>query len=385
MGRWQVSGWILVSLWACSSETKQSLLPPPATSVSAQGGAAGVPASTNGGARESEGGATTESAGAGGDASEPVEYLPAPTDVATISDCGGGVSLAAWGDNLYLSEPETGRVRALPLTGGEATDLAVGQDRPTQIAADASGVYWLNAGNDPGTSAIMKCDFEASASRALVTSATERLLAFALANGKLYYSAGARAYQTGTDEAHADGVVVGIALGSNDQNEPVESGYIDALAVTATHLAFSEEYGENVWSHSLAAAAGDRNQYSKLGRNFGSNHQLLAVHEGYAYWQFQNVVLRRSLAGLDSIWVDVAHTWAMAQMSALVLDDSRLYIASEDGYIFAHSLEPSLDPNQQLDGTGLIARDQGKITSMVVVGRKLYFVNDDCQVRYVAL
>lgn len=450
MGLRQVLGWIGVSLWACSGETNQTLLPPPATSTGgakAPGDLAGAPALADGGA--AEGGAA--SLGAAGAATEPLDLscgtaydcssgaecihfmclcpaeapdhcpgdpkpfctdlrreplhcgkcghecapkqgcfdgqcLPAPTEVATLSDCGGGVSLAAWGDTLYLSEPQTGRVRALALSSSKVTDFAVQQDHPKQIAADASGVYWINAPITPGSGgALMKRDLEAQAPRALVTSSTDPILAFTLANDQLYYAVGARVHQTGTDEAHANDVVVGMALSSNDKGEPVEAGLIDGLAVTATHLAFSEQYGENVWSHQLAAAVNDRNQYVKLGRNHTSNHQLLAVHAGFAYWEFYGTVVRRSLTGLDSGSMSVAPAWSNGPMSSLVLDDSRLYLSSEEGQIFAHSLEPAVDANQDPEPTWLLTSDQGKITSMVAVGRKLYFINDACQLRYVNL
>lgn len=311
-----------------------------------------------------------------------------PTEVALATDCGGELSLAAFGTHLYFTEPTTGRVRTMPLAGGEISDIALNQLKPTAIGVDASGVYWLNNGNgSPGSSAIMKRDFGAPAARALVSGDATPLNALAIANGKLYYALGSRAHQRGTDEAHTDDVVVGMNVVVKETGEAVEeSGPIDSLAVNATHIAWANDVDGTVQSHPLALAdLAKGSDFRLLGRNYASNPQALAIGGSYAFWNFGVEVMRASLVDAASSWKGVADGWTPDAMTALVLDDSRLYGASADGFILAHSLEPPLDWPRDPEPTWPLTRDQGKITSMVVVGRELYFVNDACAIRKLAL
>jgi len=69
----------------------------------------------------------------------------------------GSVRMALSGATLYLTAKMSGAVQALQSPAVPLLTSASGQTGPSQIAADASGVYWVVAGDGSlGSSKLMK-------------------------------------------------------------------------------------------------------------------------------------------------------------------------------------------------------------------------------------
>lgn len=74
---------------------------------------------------------------------------PVPKELAT--GLAGARRFVFDGDALFVTSaglsPTSGRVVRVALDGSGATDVATGQNGPSYITADASGLYWVNAGD----------------------------------------------------------------------------------------------------------------------------------------------------------------------------------------------------------------------------------------------
>jgi hypothetical protein len=71
-----------------------------------------------------------------------VAKFPAPFSVS--SGLKSPFGLAIVGGALFASVQTGGQVVTAAVSGGATTTLASGQSKPGPIAADASGVYWIN-------------------------------------------------------------------------------------------------------------------------------------------------------------------------------------------------------------------------------------------------
>ena len=68
---------------------------------------------------------------------------------------------------------------------------------------------------------------------------------------------------------------------------------------------------------------------------------------------------------------------------AFALSDTRIYAASFFGAVFAHSLTPPSDPNDDktIVPPVLIAIEQGGVTSMVLDAHNVYWMTTECVLR----
>lgn len=65
--------------------------------------------------------------------------------LAPASNAEGAHAIALDAERVYFTDAVEGSVRSVPLSGGEATTLAICQGQPTALAVDASNVYWIDA------------------------------------------------------------------------------------------------------------------------------------------------------------------------------------------------------------------------------------------------
>ncbi len=68
----------------------------------------------------------------------------------------GVTSITVGGSFLYWTWEFDGTVKKVPITGGEVTLLASGQDFPVGIAVDDHSVYWTNEDNGGSNGTVMQ-------------------------------------------------------------------------------------------------------------------------------------------------------------------------------------------------------------------------------------
>lgn len=78
----------------------------------------------------------------------------APTDL--LLGLASPQRIASDGANLFVTEQGGGRVLAVPLAGGASVVLASGQASPTELALDATWVYWTNHAATGGIARVPK-------------------------------------------------------------------------------------------------------------------------------------------------------------------------------------------------------------------------------------
>jgi hypothetical protein len=315
----------------------------------------------------------------------------APTELTTAAGC-GAIHLALQGTDLYWTETQTGAVRSIPLAGGAATDVATGQLSPTQIAADASGIYWTNQGDGTaGSSTVMKqpLPLTATAPIALATSpAADPILAIAVSAGKVYYTLGSDVHQVSTDETDTTDVIVGTAT-NYDLMPPLPAGEPSALAVSDSVVVWATTNRNGVELDDLTAETtlDDMTGYVELGQSVGS---LLVSNVGvdatYAYWADGDKFVRNTVDAMTPsgtiIWENPDLT---SPISAFAIDAMNVYasVGLPGNSIYKHSLEP---PADLVSDTTLIkvAGEQTNPTSVVLDATNVYWATEDCAIRYSA-
>ncbi len=154
-----------------------------------------------------------------------------PEELAKASKC-GSVRLALLGSQLFWTEQQSGRVRAVAVTGGDVAEVASGQVAPGRIAIDEHGVYWVASGDGTsGSSEVMAAALPlGNAPVALKTApGTDPFVGVAVQAGKLYYGLLHDIHSISTDPGDATDVIVGVSFARNDTMEP--DGVPDGLSV----------------------------------------------------------------------------------------------------------------------------------------------------------
>jgi hypothetical protein len=128
---------------------------------------------------------------------------------------------------LYWTGPIDDTVWMKPKSGGAAVPLATGQTNPSGVAADASGVYWLNEGSAAASDgAVMRADLSGMNVQTLV-SAQKFPLRIALDAGHVYW-------------ATLDGGLVGAGKDGKNLFPYVTSGTpITGLAADGAHIYYT--------------------------------------------------------------------------------------------------------------------------------------------------
>jgi hypothetical protein len=335
-----------------------------------------------------------------------------PTDVVAATGCGGGVRLATDGKNIYWTEMMTGKVRSVPVAGGAIAEVATGQLSPTQIAVDATGVYWVNQGDATAASSkVQKKALTAAAAvvpTSLVTATgMDKIPALAVNKGKVYYAfepdaadvAGvtaraARVHEAtlnaGGDMVMANGdVIVGIAV-NYDAGKMDIGGTPKGIAVTDASVVWGTPSDRGaVESHSLPAtvttAADNKAGYGKLGKSVGAllPSGVLGIDAMYGYWADGEKFVRDLLTAQEGMAENITTAPDAKVITAFAINATKVYASTDDGKVFTHSLLPPTDPNDEKTFVApvLMARDQKNASSMVIDATKIYWITEDCMIR----
>jgi hypothetical protein len=273
-----------------------------------------------------------------------------------------------------------------------------GELSPTQIAADATGLYWVNQGNgSAGTSTVKKVVLPLAATPAAVTfktaaAAADVIPALAAHAGKLYYSLKTDVHQISTDEKVLTDVIVGRSINYDDPANPVILGDPKGLAVNDTVVVWSTPGDRNaVEAHTLTAVADVKDQtgYAKLGKSIGALLPTgdVGIDAKYGYWVDGEKFARNTIDAKEAIPETITTAPDSKKITAFALNAMNVYASAEDGRLFKHSLTPPTDPNDEktIVPAVLFARDQMGVSSIVVDGTKVYWITSDCMLRSTAL
>jgi hypothetical protein len=303
-----------------------------------------------------------------------------PADLSTATGC-GSIRLAIQGSSLYWTEKATGKVMSVPIGGGASQEVASGQLNPTQIAADASGVYWVNQGDDSaGSSKVMKKSLPLSAGAPVTLKASpgvSKILTITVSAGKLYYGLDHDVHVVSTDAADTLDEIVGTAI-NFDQNPPTgtPSGEPAGLAVSGNKVFWTTATRQGVEGDDIAPGI---TGYVELGESQGSLlPQDIGSDGTHAYW-VDGATFRRAMAKPP---VDIAGTPDFDMITAFAINGTHVYFASEKGLILKHDLMPPVG-DVPLAPTEL-ARAQVMTTSIVLDSSDAYWVSG-CVIRSGAL
>ncbi len=300
----------------------------------------------------------------------------APVQVGMVPGC-GSVRMALSGASLYLTAKMSGAVQTLPVAGGSATDLASGQASPSQIAADASGVYWLVDGDgSPGSSKVMKKSLPLGASPPVVlkASSTDKIRALTVHANKLYYAVGHDVHAISTDEKVTSDDVVGRAI-NYDVNPPdgMPSGEPSGLAASDALVCWTTAARQGVERDDiLPGVAG----YVELGESQGDLLlDDIATDGTYVYWANGDQLVRAKADTKGN--VNVSKTFKSDAITAFSISATDVYFASQTGGLLKHVLTPPADPNN--DATvvppAALARDQMNVSSVVLDAAHVYWAS----------
>lgn len=310
-----------------------------------------------------------------------------PTMVATATGCGGGAKMATDGKNIYWIE-KAGKVRSVPVGGGTIADVATAQLSPTQIAVDSSGVYWANQGADGKTGTIVKKALNAApadAPKVLVTGVTA-LPALTVHKGLVYYSETSNVHQATLDaqDKVTKDIIVGIAV-NYDQGKMDVSGTPIGLAASDTYVVWTTPLDRGgVESHKIEAvtnATDNKPGYGKLGKSVGAllHEGAVALDATNGYWLDGGKVEFGPLTSTEGLY-DVV-TQVGGSFSAMALGATKLYVADDVGFVYAHGTAP-VDGEE---GPSPIARDQMGVSSIVTDATNVYWITGDCVINKLPL
>ena len=310
---------------------------------------------------------------------------PKPVELTKGAGC-GAMQLAIQGANIYWTEPMTGKVRSMPVAGGAAVDVAMAQVGPSQIAADAMGVYWIVDGAGPGTSKVMKqaLPLAAVAPDVLATApAADKILGVAVHGGKLYYTLAHDVHQIATDKTGTD-IIVGTAV--NYDPPPKIEGVPHGVGANDTMVAWTDVgdrngvEGDDIMVES-ATPLTDMSGYVELAQSVGGLKAVMAVDAMFAYWLDGSRFVRNKLNATAPVPDPaIMESPKGVDFSAFAINATNVYASNVDGLILRHSLVPAAEGADPVEAAA-VARDQTAPTSVVVDGTKVYWATTDCAIR----
>jgi hypothetical protein len=373
-------------LGACGSN-EQKILPGPST---------GGSAATSGGSAATSGGSAAMSSGGGSNAGCAVtDNDPASCgDRLTTATACGDVRLARLGDQLFWTERQSGRVRAMSTTGGAVTDIAVGEVAPNRLAVDESGVYWIDAGDgSSGGSKLMKAALPfGEAPVALRTAppsdpavAIDAKVAFvgvAVASGKVYYGLGYNVHAISTDPADTSDEIVGVAFARNDTRMP--DGVPDGLTLHNGRVYWVIADVGSVESDDLLPGTDGLPRVAHSGGMWPND---LGFAGDFVYF----AAFASLYAAQPNVpAVAVASSADDADLAAFAVTATDGYFADQAGGLSRHALALPAAPDFQPTAAVPLTHGQGKITSVVLDDTHVYWASVDeatgnCAIRALGL
>ena len=321
------------------------------------------------------GGTTTGAAGEtglGGDDSGPSCAEPActsgdcsaaPATLEERGDC-GEIHMVLRENELYWTEKANDTVLTLSLTTGTLAKVARNQDAATQIAGDASGLYWLVEGDGtPLSSKVVMTPIPFVGSpiptlQVLASSPDEQVFrGLAVAGGKVYYSHGAEIWAVPT--TGGDEVLVGKATST-----------VTAVGVSGTVL---------VWLTSDGDLEIDDIHEGSQPRKIAQGNLLpgtVVVDGSYVYWADGGSLQRAAHDGTRHGWLASGST----SISSFINDKKNAYFANEGGDLYKGPLASAAQA-EGAPAPRYLARQQATVSSIAVSGTRVYWATADCMIR----
>jgi hypothetical protein len=313
---------------------------------------------------------------------------PKPVELLAKGAGCGAMRLAIQGANLYWVEPMTGKVRSMPLGGGAAVDVATAQASPSQIAADATGVYWIVDGAaGVGTSKVMKKALPLAAGEpdVLATSTTaDKILGIAVHGGKLYYTLVNDVHQISTDKAVSKDIIVGTATNFDPpakiEGIPHGVGANDMMVAWTDVGDRNGVEGDDVLEETDMPLT-DMTGYVELAQSVGGLKYDIAVDATYAYWLDGPRFVHNKLTAVAPVPdAAIMESPKAAEFTTFAINATNVYAGNADGLILRHSLIPPMEGMDPVEAAP-IARDQMAPNSVVVDATKVYWATSDCAIR----
>ena len=301
----------------------------------------------------------------------------APVLVGMAPGC-GRLRMAVGAGNLYFTAQMSGAVQSLPVAGGTVVDVASAQLGPSQVAADASGVYWLVDGDgSPGSSKVMKKALPLAAGPPVVlkaSSTADKIRALTVRANKLYYALGHDVHVISTDETATSDDIVGTAT-NYDVNPPTgqPSGEPSGLAADDALVCWTTATRQGVErDDTMPGVEG----YVELGESQGDLLlNDIATDGTYVYWANGDQLVRAKADTKGN--VNVSKTFEFDPITAFSISATDVYFAGQLGGVLKHALTPPADPNN--DATVVpptpLARDQMNVSSVVLDAAHVYWAS----------
>jgi hypothetical protein len=419
VGGWQLqlAAGLLAALVGCGSSKEAPILPGPSSAGSFATGGSGT--NTGGGSAPAQAG----SAGSSGCPDYAPNQCPGPAAdqlvcVSLLSDpedcgkCGaacepqatcdqglcstppkeltkaekcGDLRLALAGSQLFWTERQSGRVRAMPVAGGTVTEVASGQLSPNRLSVDGSGVYWVDAGDGTsGSSKLMKAALPLGDPPVTLRTApgTDAFIGVAVDNGRVYFGLGHDVHAISTDASDATDVIVGVAFARNDTRMP--DGVPEGLTVHDGRVYWVVSDVGSVESDDLLPGSDGLPRVGHSGQLWPND---LGFAGGYVYYAaFASLYAAQT----DMPAIAVASSLDDSELAAFAVSETDGYFADVGGHISRHALALPAAPDFQPTPSRALARDQGKITSVVLDATHLYWASvdetsADCAIRALPL
>lgn len=399
------SGWLSslalagIVLGACSGESPEKLLPgPPPGAQAGTGGSSGSGGSASGpamgGAPSCNGFVPDDCPGPGGEPvcvskrSDPAncgecgtacaaqavcvagQCSPPPQELGAFAGC-GNVRIALHDGQVFWTERTSGRVAAIPTSGGPAVELATGRLAPGQLAVDASGVYWFDAGDgSAGSSKLMKLPLPldgATPTTLLSAPGTEPFTGLTVASGKLYYGLGHDVHQIATDGSGPSDVVVGVAYARMDTREP--SGVPEAISVHGERVYWIVREVGSVESDDFLPGPDDS---PRVGHSGSMWNEDLGFAGDYVYYgAFESLYAAQPGAPA----VAIASSVDSSPVTSFAVSEQAAFFADRGGQLSHHDLSLPAAADSQPSPSAPLARAQGSVTSLLLDAANLYWAS----------
>jgi hypothetical protein len=285
--------------------------------------------------------------------------------------------LAIFDGRVYFTARDAGVVGEASLDGGAFIALVTGEQQPTELAVDATGVYWLNWASgrvpkEPGSFRDMNgilrltraVDGQWETTSTLLRTpaiASVPIANITLAAGQIYYSTGhdVRALNVSNSEPAAD-PIVGSTLPGNEAIGLAVSGDALVWSTRGRSAVERDDIALGVDAHVDLAVS----QSSLLFPD-------LAIHAGYVYWANGERLLKTPWGASAAEQVTTTPNYNL--ISAFAVAPDRAVLTTDDGRVLASALGADSLARP-------VARDQPTPTSVLIHEGRAIWATAHCRV-----